>query len=448
MIDTPHRLDSVMSPVLGDIVIENEACKSLLDPSYRTMVNNTVATEVGSIGKKLPMVKNKIRFTSVDDIDRNVKKANINAMNYYVSTKSQEIKKTLLTEILSKYILRDHPEIDPSEKCFVSDGDLKELPIEVVIEYSRGITNYKNACLLHYTEQSFSGYIKSDAKTNRYLYLEHNETGDRSLKKIENRYCDSYRDKIVKRMNWLMWRYGNENCCLLTLTIDPKKYNYDKFEMWKAISKKFKRFIEKLTIYFKRHNRPFPPYLWGIEAMYGRPENDYMSRGNPHLHVCLFNCKYVAPAETLEEYWGQGFIKINSTAKNEKIRYPIHYITKYITSTFTNNSPDNTLVQGLVWIFNKHSFDHSAGLTAPLYPKGSGDWSLSGIVTVQSGCSHSEEVRIIQELMYSLFGGFKDPPPVSNYEINEIEKIMCEKHMDREMAWRIYQNRKDILSPA
>ena len=112
--------------------------RSLLDPSYRTMVN-------------------KIGFTSVDDIDRNVKKANINAMNYYVSTKSQEIKKTLLTKILNGYILRDCPEIYPSEKCFVSDGDLKELPIGVVIEYHRRITNYKNACLLHYTEQSVSG---------------------------------------------------------------------------------------------------------------------------------------------------------------------------------------------------------------------------------------------------------------------------------------------------
>jgi hypothetical protein len=215
-------------------------------------------------------------------------------------------------------------------------------------------------------------------------------------------------------MNWLMWEYGNENCCFLTLTIDPKKYDYDKFEMWKAIGKKYERFIEKLKIYFKRHNRPFPPYLFGIEAMYGRPENNYVSRGNPHIHVCFFNCKYLMPVETIEEYWGQGFVKVNSTAKNEKVRYPIHYITKYITETFTNNSPNNTLIQSLVWLFNKHSFDHSAGLVLPLYPKGSGNWSLLGLVSIKPDYSQIDEMIVIQEAMRSLFGGFKTPPPITN----------------------------------
>jgi len=159
-------------------------------------------------------------------------------------------------------------------------------------------------------------------------------------------------------------------------------------------------------------NRPFPSYLFGIESMYGRPENNYMSRGNPHLHVCFFNCKYLAPVEKIENFWGQGFVKVNSTAKNEKVRYPIHYITKYITSTFTTNSPDNSLIQGLVWLFNKHSFDHSAGLVLPLYPKGTGEWSLSGIVSIKSGYHQIDEMLAIQDLMHSLYGGFKDPPPI------------------------------------
>jgi hypothetical protein len=359
-------------------------------------------------------IQNKIRFTPVENIDRNTKKANIEAMKYYISDKTHEIKQTLLLEKLNKWILLDYPEIDPKVDFFVSPDNLKNLPIDVVMQYNQEITNYKNSCLLDYAERQFSGYIKSLEKTNRYLYLEHNKTGDNSLKKIITRYSNSYRAKIIKRMNWLMWKYGNENCCLLTLTIDPKKYNYDKFEMWKQINKKYERFIEKLKIYFKRHNRPFPPYLFGIESMYGRPENNYMSRGNPHLHICFFNCKYIAPSEKLEQYWGQGFIKINSTAKNEKIRYPIHYITKYITETFTNNSPDNTLIQSLVWLFNKHSFDHSAGLVIPLYPKGSGDWSLNGIVSIPAGSYQIDEMIVIQEVINSLYGGFKTPPPVMN----------------------------------
>ena len=43
-----------------------------LDTSYRT-------------------IDTKIRFTSVENIDRNVKKANIEAMKYYVSDKIHEI---------------------------------------------------------------------------------------------------------------------------------------------------------------------------------------------------------------------------------------------------------------------------------------------------------------------------------------------------------------------
>ena len=379
---------------MPDLVLENQVFGSL-DTSYRT-------------------IQNKIRFTPVDNIERHTKKANIEAMKYYISEKTHEIKRSLLLKKYNEWVLRDYPEINPNDNNFVFDINYSKLPLEVVTNYQRELTDYKNSCLLDFAERSFSGYIKSLNKTNRYLYLENNQTGYNSLKKLITRYSDTYRKKIVKRMNWLMWSYGNENCCLLTLTIDPKKYDYDKFEMWKDIGKKYERFIEKLKVYFKRHNRPFPPYLFGIEAMYGRPENNYISRGNPHLHVCFFNCKYLMPVEKIEEYWGQGFVKINSTAKNEKIRYPIHYITKYITSTFTNNSPDNTLVQSMVWLFNKHSFDHSSGLVLPLYPKGSGDWSLSGIVSIDSNYSQIDEMIVIQEVMRSLFGGFKTPPPITN----------------------------------
>jgi hypothetical protein len=356
-------------------------------------------------------IQNKTRFIPVESIDRNVKKANIKALTYYVYEKTQEIKKTLLAKKLNEWVLRDYPDMNPSKQSFVSDLTNMDLPIDVVLNYNKELMVYKNACLLDYSERQFSSYITSLGKTNRYLCLENNATGVTSLKKIVTRYSDSYRDKILKRMNWLMWEYGNENCCLLTLTIDPKKYNNDKFEMWKAISKKYQRFIEKMKIYFKRQNRPFPSYLFGIEAMFGRPENNYVSRGNPHLHVCFFDCKYFAPVKTIEKYWGQGFVKINSTAKNEKIRYPIHYITKYITKTFTANTPDNTLIQSLVWLFNKHSFDHSAGLILPLYPKGSGEWSLYGIASVDSGYQQLDEMVAIQEMIHSLYGGFKDPPP-------------------------------------
>ncbi|GAH00444.1 unnamed protein product, partial [marine sediment metagenome] len=55
--------------------------------------------------------------------------------------------------------------------------------------------------------------------------------------------------------------------------------------------------------------------------------------------------------------------------------------------------------------------DHSAGLVLPLYPKGSGEWGLLGIVSIKSGYSQIDEMIAIQTLMHSLYGGFKDHPP-------------------------------------
>lgn len=357
------------------------------------------------------IIHNKIRFTPVENIDRNIKFTNREALKYYVNEKINEIKKSLIVKLYNEYALIDYPEL--KNKYFYDFNDIpKNLPLEITEGYNRGIIEYKNTCLLDYAEKTFFSYIKKLEKTSRYLYLTNNVTGDKDFKRLITRYSEVYRKKIVKRMNWLMWKYGNENCCLLTLTIDPKKYGYDKFDMWVNISKKYEVFIDKLKIYFKRHKRPFPSYLFGIESMFGRKENNYISRGNPHLHVCFFNCKYVAPVKTLEKYWGQGFVKINSTVNNEKVRYPIHYITKYITETFTINSPDNTLIQSLTWLFNKHSFDHSSGLVLPLNPKGCGDWSLNGIVYVPSLCDQLTEMIVIRDFVKVLCGGFKTPPPL------------------------------------
>lgn len=365
--------------------------KSSLETSYRT-------------------IQNKIRFTPIESIDRNTKKANVEALNYYVHEKTNEIQKTLLSKRYNEWVLRDYPEIDSNERRFVKSGLPVDLPLDVVIRYQKELTNYKNTCLMDYAEKTFSGYINSTQNTHTYVEWSNGETS--GLKKIENRFSSSYRDKIIKRMNWLMWKYGNENCCLLTLTIDPKKYNNDKFEMWKAIGKKYQRFIEKMKIYFKRHNRPFPPYLFGVEAMFGQEKNNFIARGNPHIHSCFFNCKYFAPVKTIEKYWGQGFVKINSTAKDETVRYPIHYITKYITKTFTVNDPKNVLCQSLVWLFNKHSFDRSAGLILPLNPKGLGGCYTTGLWSIPAGYQQFDEMVMIQDTIHSLYGGFKDPPPV------------------------------------
>ena len=52
-------------------------------------------------------------------------------------------------------------------------------------------------------------------------------------------------------MNWLCYKYGNSKAVLLTLTIDPKKYNNEKLKMWFDIKKQHHRFITGLKYYFK-----------------------------------------------------------------------------------------------------------------------------------------------------------------------------------------------------
>ncbi|GAI13126.1 unnamed protein product, partial [marine sediment metagenome] len=81
-----------------DFDAQNQVLSSL-DTSSRTIQNTFY---------KIP--ENKISFTPVDSINRNVKKANIEAMNYYVSDKIHDIKKSLISKIHNEWILRDYPE--------------------------------------------------------------------------------------------------------------------------------------------------------------------------------------------------------------------------------------------------------------------------------------------------------------------------------------------------
>ncbi|GAI54371.1 unnamed protein product, partial [marine sediment metagenome] len=167
-------------------------------------------------------LRNKLRFTPIESIDRNTKKANIQALHYYVSEKIEKIRKSLISKRYNEWVLRDYPEIDPNERNFVNSVAPLDLPLSVVLKYKQDLIKYKNACLLDYSEKSFSRYIGAIEKTDTFLDWSNDEIS--GLKKIENRFCSSYRKKVIKRTNWLMWEYGNENCCLLTLTLDPKLF--------------------------------------------------------------------------------------------------------------------------------------------------------------------------------------------------------------------------------
>jgi len=51
-----------------------------------------------------------------------------------------------------------------------------------------------------------------------------------------------------------------------------------------------------------------------------------------------------------------------------------------------------------VWLFNKHSFDHTQGLTEPLYPIGSGDWMAHGIWSILATPYPINEMVAISEV--------------------------------------------------
>jgi hypothetical protein len=166
-------------------------------------------------------------------------------------------------------------------------------------------------------------------------------------------------------MNWLIWKYGNANCVSLVLTLNPKIYDNNLFDMCINIKKEMNRFLTALKYYFKKYNIIFPEYIATIE---------FQKSGNPHLHFVFFRCTRLMDWRKLRKLWGRGHISVNRTYDGYKIKNPINYITKYITKTFTKTNDENCLSQSLVWLFNIRSFSTSRGLITPIKAKNSGEW--------------------------------------------------------------------------
>jgi len=256
---------------------------------------------------------------------------------------------------------------------FANKRDLIIFETEILNKYDINNLNiyFANDLLLEYASKRFKIYLKNTVNQKRYILIEKKDK-DKKIRKllpIESRFSKSYQKKVRKRMNWLIYKYGNAKAVNLTLTINPKKYKYNKFKMWKEIKKELNRFLTALKYYFKKRNIPFPPYICTIEA-----QKEPNSRGNPHFHFVFLNAKRLLDWRKIRKLWGLGHIYINRTYDGYNIKYPINYITKYITKTFTENNEENLLTQSLCWLFHIRSFSTSRGLITPINSIDTGEW--------------------------------------------------------------------------
>jgi hypothetical protein len=257
----------------------------------------------GLLVTPLRIIDNKNCFiVPATDIKRTTLPANMSALNYYLKTKEGEIKENLLMRCLKKYYGRDYV------------FDWEPVPIEVTLDFGKSINKFKNKCLAKYAEEKFLSYIWSIEHSSRYIHISRED--QHVLKRLETRYSDNYCKKVKDRMAWVAANYNQKSAVLLTLTLDPKKYDWDQLEMWLTIKKDFHEFIKKLRIYFKRCGRTFPPYIHAIEAQ---------KNGNPHLHIVFLNSTRLTDWRRIQQYWGKGAIRINRTKDSQKVRYPVNY---------------------------------------------------------------------------------------------------------------------------
>ena len=339
--------------------------------------------------------EHRICFVDPEMINHNTKRANFSALEYYLTEKIPEIRKGLLKKLMCAYLGRD----------YVFDWELENVPFDVLEIYNENIVSYANKCYLDYSQRRFQEYIFKIENERRYLRVRNRVTGERSLKFLETRYSGSYCKRVEARMKYLSHKYKDRPSVLLTLTFDPKKFNNDKLLMAEIINKETNRFLTALRISFKRDGRIFPKFIRAPE---------FQKNGNPHEHLVFLGASRLIDWRKIAELWKNGFIYINRTHDNKKVRYPISYITKYITKTFANYNYENIQTQALVWINGMRSFSCSRGLISPLNCVGDGDWVADYMVICDRRESVLSEMSIICDREDVMFDPklWANPPPI------------------------------------
>jgi hypothetical protein len=308
---------------------------SLLDPNYRIIQKP----------HRLPL-----KIISIDTIDSKKKRANLIALN--------NLNEDFRKEFFDEYNL------------FCN--------LDIWVDFKDRL----NKQLLDFAKTRFNGYIKEINSDDRFIYATDKISDENIIFELDTRYSKSYQEKIQRRAKYLSYHFRRSKSVLLTLTIDPSIYSDDKFKMWINIKKEYNRFITAVKYYFKKQGMKLPPYICTIEAQKGRAENNYVARGNPHLHICFLGASRLLDWRVLRDLWGLGHIWINRAQDNRKIRNPVNYIMKYITKTYTETNNENCLTQSLCWLFNIRSYQCSRGLITPLKPNGESLYASKYLIIV------------------------------------------------------------------
>jgi len=340
----------------------SQTIESLLVPTYRIIAKN-------------------VKCIDLENIDRHHKRANQIALNHFLREIVRNCYSDLLLECFRDYYCVNE-KVNLTIDMLKEGGQLLAPPIEVVSELNNRKISVRNEALINSSKRMFSFYKRHLEREYQCIFItgatSEDNTNKKTIMKLETRYSNSYRKKVEKRMKWLCYKYGNSQAVLLTLTIDPKIYNNDKLRMWQDIKNQYHRFITALKYHFKKSGRVFPKYLCSIESQ---------KNGNPHLHIVFLGASRLIDWRTISNLWHQGFIFINRTNGKQKIRYPINYVTKYITKTFCETTDKNLLTQSISWLFNIRSYSCSRGLVFPLKPKSTGEWIANGLIIVNKKVS-------------------------------------------------------------
>lgn len=275
-------------------------------------------------------------------------------------------------------------------------------------DFNNKIIDEYNTELLRWATKSFNTYREQTSNCCNFILMRHKQDhSKRCFIPLMNRYSKGYQNKVKKRMNWIIHYYRNSNAVSVVCTIDPKKYGNDKYLMLSEIKKEENRFLTDLKYYFKKRGLPFPKYISTIECQKGRAENNFIAKGNPHLHIVFLNCKRLLDWRKIRDLWGLGHVWINQTLKGDKIRYPINYITKYITKTFTETNEENCLTQALCWLFNIRSFSATRGLIRPLNNI-DGNWESLLFISIKKTINSIQVLERIEILFFPVC--LVDPP--------------------------------------